>query len=587
MLRQFGATIEKRADGQYLEAPQRLRGTKIRLPYPSVGSTEQVLLTAVLAEGVTELSQRGRRAGDRGPHLRTAEDGRDHLDGHRPDDPDHRCRQARRLHPPRRSRTAWRPPPGRRAALATEGNIYVRGAQQRSMMTFLNTFRKVGGAFEIDDEGIRFWHPGGPLKAIALETDVHPGFQTDWQQPLVVALTQATGLSIVHETVYESRLGFTSALNQMGAHIQLYRECLGGSACRFGQRNFLHSAVVSGPTKLQGADLVIPDLRGGFSYLIAALAAQGTSRVHGIDLINRGYENFMEKLVELGAKVELPGGTGTARPTGPSPRTRHGGSRRTAQGRSPELGWPPGVAGPRRSAWPPVARTADLLALGGFLELGARGDLHAVAGRDLDRVAGLRVARGASGTVGALEGQEAGDGDLLVALGDDLADGLGEGGQNGVGVLAGHLGALGQSGHQLTAVHVVTPVFFLPVRREIEADAARALGQSPDPGLLSDPRARIRILPPPAAGKPIRHPPESHEKRHWRVVVTFRRLGARLLWSREPRGSCVRHPRAAVAAHATRDAPGVSAARGARHSRRRPPSRPRGPRPRPLPRPCR
>jgi UDP-N-acetylglucosamine enolpyruvyl transferase len=55
------------------------------------------------------------------------------------------------------------------------------------------------------------------------------------------------------------------------------------------------------------ADLVIPDLRGGFSYLIAALAAQGTSRVHGIDLINRGYENFMEKLVELGAKVELPG----------------------------------------------------------------------------------------------------------------------------------------------------------------------------------------------------------------------------------------------------------------------------------------
>ncbi|CAM5641727.1 UDP-N-acetylglucosamine 1-carboxyvinyltransferase [Streptomyces narbonensis] len=62
-----------------------------------------------------------------------------------------------------------------------------------------------------------------------------------------------------------------------------------------------------GTDELQGADLVIPDLRGGFSYLIAALAAQGTSRVHGIELINRGYENFMEKLVELGAKVELPG----------------------------------------------------------------------------------------------------------------------------------------------------------------------------------------------------------------------------------------------------------------------------------------
>ena len=193
-----------------------------------------------------------------------------------------------------------------REDVPTKGDVYVRGASQREMMTFLNTFRKVGGAFEVDDQGIRFWHPGGPLNAIALETDVHPGFQTDWQQPLVVALTQASGLSIVHETVYESRLGFTSALNQMGAHIQLYRECLGGTPCRFGRRNFLHSAVVSGPTKLEGADLVIPDLRGGFSYLIAALAAEGTSRVHGIDLINRGYENFMDKLRSLGANVELP-----------------------------------------------------------------------------------------------------------------------------------------------------------------------------------------------------------------------------------------------------------------------------------------
>jgi UDP-N-acetylglucosamine 1-carboxyvinyltransferase len=112
-------------------------------------------------------------------------------------------------------------------------------------------------------------------------------------------------LSIVHETVYEQRLGFTEALNRMGAQIQLYRECLGGSACRFGQRNFLHSAVISGPTKLHGAELTIPDLRAGFSYLIAALAAQGTSTVHGISLIHRGYEDFEAKLSALGADVEL------------------------------------------------------------------------------------------------------------------------------------------------------------------------------------------------------------------------------------------------------------------------------------------
>jgi UDP-N-acetylglucosamine 1-carboxyvinyltransferase len=305
VLRRFGAVIQKGPEGQYLEAPHRLRGCKIELPYPSVGATEQVLLTAVLAEGITELRNAAiepeiedlicvlQKMGaiiTMGTNRTIQITGVEKLGGY-----NHRAL------PDRLEGASWAC-----AALATEGNVYVRGASQREMMTFLNVFRKVGGAFEVDDHGIRFWHPGGPLNAIALETDVHPGFQTDWQQPLVVALTQAAGLSIVHETVYESRLGFTSALNQMGAHIQLYRECLGGTPCRFGQRNFLHSAVVSGPTKLQGADLIIPDLRGGFSYLIAALAAQGTSRVHGIDLINRGYENFMRKLADLGARVELP-----------------------------------------------------------------------------------------------------------------------------------------------------------------------------------------------------------------------------------------------------------------------------------------
>ena len=173
------------------------------------------------------------------------------------------------------------------------------------MMTFLNVFRSVGGAFDdrrrAVDGGIRFWHPGGELRAVALETDVHPGFMTDWQQPMVVALTQARGLSIVHETVYERRLGYTEALNQMGATIQTYRDCLGGTPCRFGRRNFMHSAVIAGPSKLHAADLVIPDLRAGFSHLIAALAAEGTSRVYGVDLINRGYEDFEAKLAALGA----------------------------------------------------------------------------------------------------------------------------------------------------------------------------------------------------------------------------------------------------------------------------------------------
>ncbi|MEU0933088.1 MULTISPECIES: UDP-N-acetylglucosamine 1-carboxyvinyltransferase [unclassified Embleya] len=305
VLREFGAVITKRPEGLYIEAPNGLKGTKVSLPFPSVGATEQVLLAAVRAEGTTELSNAAVEPEiidlicvlqKMGAIISVTTDrviritGVSKLGGY-----DHRAL------PDRLEAASWAC-----AALATHGDIYVRGARQLDMMTFLNVFRQVGGAFSIEDEGIRFWHPGGPLNAIALETDVHPGFQTDWQQPLVVALTQATGLSIVHETVYERRLGFTSALNQMGATIQLYSECLGGTPCRFGQRNFQHSAVISGPAKLHATDLDIPDLRAGFSYLIAALAAEGTSRVTGIDLIERGYEDFQAKLEALGARVELP-----------------------------------------------------------------------------------------------------------------------------------------------------------------------------------------------------------------------------------------------------------------------------------------
>ncbi|GAB3595413.1 UDP-N-acetylglucosamine 1-carboxyvinyltransferase [Angustibacter peucedani] len=303
VLRQFGATVEKRPEGLRLHAPQRLQGTKLTLPFPSVGSTEQVLLTAVRAKGLTELRNAAiepeimdliavlQKMGaiisvdiDRVIRI----EGVDALQGF-----------THRAMPDRIEAASWAC-----AALATHGEIYVEGARQPDMMTFLNVFRKIGGAFEVDDDGIRFSRGGEAQRSVVLETDVHPGFMTDWQQPLVVALTQTSGLSIVHETVYENRLGFTQALVDMGAHIQLYRECLGGLPCRFGQRNFQHSAVVSGPTTLHGADIEVPDLRGGFSYLIAALAAQGTSTVRGIELIYRGYEQFLDKLDAVGARYE-------------------------------------------------------------------------------------------------------------------------------------------------------------------------------------------------------------------------------------------------------------------------------------------
>ncbi|WGW13045.1 UDP-N-acetylglucosamine 1-carboxyvinyltransferase [Saxibacter everestensis] len=304
VLRSFGATVDKLDSGIHIYTRDRLRGTKVQLPYPSVGTTEQVLLTAVCAEGLTELTGAAiepeimdliailQKMGaiisvDTDRVIRI--EGVEKLGGY-----------VHRALPDRMETGSWAS-----AALATRGEIYVRGANQPDMMTYLNVFRRIGGEFDVDEDGILFRHPGGDLNSLVLETDVHPGFMTDWQQPLVVALTQARGLSIIHETVYENRFGFTEALGRMGAVIQVYKECLGGIPCRFGQRNFNHSAVVSGPAKLHGTDIVVPDLRGGFSHLIAALAAEGESTVQGIELINRGYENFMEKLNALGANVTL------------------------------------------------------------------------------------------------------------------------------------------------------------------------------------------------------------------------------------------------------------------------------------------
>jgi UDP-N-acetylglucosamine 1-carboxyvinyltransferase len=301
VLRNFGAVIEKQPNGIRLSAPDGLHGAKISLPYPSVGATEQVLLTSVRAEGLTELCGAAVEPEimdliailqKMGAIISVDTDRTIRIEGVKTlDSYEHAALFDRN------EAASWAA-----AALATHGDIFVGGARQQEMMTFLNVYRKVGGAFDIKDDGIRFYHPGGELNPVVIETDVHPGFMTDWQQPLVVALTQAKGLSIVHETVYENRFGFTDALVQMGAQIQIYRECLGGNPCRFGQRNFNHSAVISGPTPLHGADIRVPDLRGGFSHMVAALAAEGVSNVTNVQLISRGYEHFLSKLEALGAE---------------------------------------------------------------------------------------------------------------------------------------------------------------------------------------------------------------------------------------------------------------------------------------------
>ncbi len=187
-------------------------------------------------------------------------------------------------------------------ALATRGEIFCEGAVHRDMVTFLNAVRKIGGQYEVRENGILF-KGAAQYHGIQIETDTHPGFMTDWQQPFLVALTQANGTSVMHETVMQDRFGYTEVLRSMGADIAVFENCLGEVACRFKDQNYKHSAVVKGPSVLRGTTMEIPDIRAGLAYVIAALVAEGTSVLTGIEHLERGYEDLYGKLRAIGADI--------------------------------------------------------------------------------------------------------------------------------------------------------------------------------------------------------------------------------------------------------------------------------------------
>jgi UDP-N-acetylglucosamine 1-carboxyvinyltransferase len=300
VLRAFGARDEHHDDVIELRV-DRMRGARIELPFPSVGATEQFLFASVLAEGDSELANAAIE-----PEILDLISVLQKMGALISVEPNRTIRVTgvgelggfeHRVIGDRLEAASWAS-----LALATGGAITVHGVQQQELATFLNVYRRAGGDFSINADGdtLAFRRARRMLRPLALETDVHPGFMTDWQSPFVTALTQADGVSVIHETVYEDRLGYTDALRSLGAQIQVFTECLGPTRCRFGAANHRHSAVVVGPTRLHGAELVVPDLRAGFSYVIAAAAAEGESLIHGVDLLDRGYADFRSKLSAVG-----------------------------------------------------------------------------------------------------------------------------------------------------------------------------------------------------------------------------------------------------------------------------------------------
>ncbi|MFH1632362.1 MAG: UDP-N-acetylglucosamine 1-carboxyvinyltransferase, partial [bacterium] len=153
-------------------------------------------------------------------------------------------------------------------------------------------------------EGIMF-RGATKYKAIEIETDTHPGFMTDWQQPFLVVLTLAEGKSVIHETVMQDRFGYTEILGKMGADIELSKDCVGDIECRFKGKNYKHSAIINGPVELVATEMTVPDIRAGLAYVIAALVADGTSVIDGVEHLERGYEDLYEKLRAIGAELTI------------------------------------------------------------------------------------------------------------------------------------------------------------------------------------------------------------------------------------------------------------------------------------------
>jgi len=167
-------------------------------------------------------------------------------------------------------------------------DLTISGIIEEHIDALLSKLREMGVKFKVNKNKLYINHPD-KYKAINVKTLVFPGFATDLGQPMSVLLTQADGMSIFEETIYENRMGHIKYLQKMGANI----------------RQSEKTAIITGPSKLKGEEVVATDLRAGAAMVIAGLIAKGKTTINDIEHILRGYENIVEKLTAVGAKISI------------------------------------------------------------------------------------------------------------------------------------------------------------------------------------------------------------------------------------------------------------------------------------------
>jgi UDP-N-acetylglucosamine 1-carboxyvinyltransferase len=301
-MRALGAQIEYRNGYYFATAPGRLRGGEVLFPFVSVMGTENAMLAATLADGHTVIRPAAQEPEvddligflrKMGAEVERTSPDTIEVDGKR------RLRGAEhRVIPDRIEAGTFVV-----AGAVTGSRITLTGAPCEHLGAFIEVVGRAGvgvacGADTIEVDGSALG--GSGLRAVDVATGPYPRLATDLQPPTSVLLTQAEGVSRVDETIFEDRLEWMSELRRMGADIDIVDP---------------HHAVITGRSRLTGADVEIGDLRAGASLILAALAAEGSSTIRGAHHVHRGYENIEGKFLELGARIErLAEGNDTTSP---------------------------------------------------------------------------------------------------------------------------------------------------------------------------------------------------------------------------------------------------------------------------------
>lgn len=286
----LGAKVKNEKGALYLQADE-LVGARIYLDVVSVGATINIMLAAVKAKGQTIIENAAKEPEiidvatlltNMGAKIKGA--GTDII----------RIEGVEQLHGCLHTIIPDRIEAGTYAIIAAaQGTeVTIDNVIPEHLESLFSKMREMGVDIEHVDEQITI-RPGEKLTAVNIKTLVHPGFPTDLQQPFTALLTKTEGMSIVTDTIYQARFKHIDELRRMNAKIKLEG----------------NSAIISGPSQLEGAQVKASDLRAGAALIVAGLMAEGRTEITGIDHIERGYENITDKLTKLGAKIykeEMP-----------------------------------------------------------------------------------------------------------------------------------------------------------------------------------------------------------------------------------------------------------------------------------------